>query len=211
MVAGKPISCVKVNENFPRWLVLLPAAGVVALLFEPALAAVLLAASLGSLVFFRDPEREPEGEGLVSPADGVVKSIRMRDGLTRVSIFMRLRDVHVNRVPYSGEVSGIRYVEGSFRPAFTDVARNERNEVELATECGPLRVEQVAGYFARRIRCFLREGDEVERGERLGLIAFSSRVDLEVPLAGKGLRVSEGDTVKAGETVLVSLKGEDGV
>lgn len=192
-----------IHPAFPKWLLLLPVAAVPAALLHPAASAALVLGFLGSLAFFRDPEREPEGPGYVSPADGVVDHVESVEGGTVVSIFMRLRDVHVNRAPAEGEVRGVEYVEGSFRPAFGETSMNERNRVFLETGEGEVRLEQVAGFFARRIRCFVEPGDALGRGERFGLIAFSSRVTVVAPVGAERVAVSEGDTVKAGETVLI--------
>lgn len=192
-----------ISPAYPRWLLLLPVAAAPAALLDPRLAALPLAAFAFTLLFFRDPEREPEGPGIVSPADGVVDRVEATGDGALVSVFMRLRDVHVNRVPLDGDVRGIEYTAGRFRPAFTDTSRNERNLVELSTPLGDAEVEQVAGTFARRIRCFLEPGQSVERGQRLGIIAFSSRVNLKLPVDPARLDVSEGDTVKAGETLLL--------
>lgn len=200
---------VLINRGFPRWLLLLPAAAVPLALADWRLSAATLALFALSIAFFRDPERVPEGAGVVSPADGVVRAVSEVDGGTRVSIFMRLRDVHVNRVPYGGAVEDVEYLPGRFVPAFLEASRSERNVLTVSTRLGPFVVEQVAGVFARRIRCFVGEGDRVYRGQRFGLIAFSSRVNMVLPLPSRRLRVSEGDTVKAGETLLVGLEVEE--
>jgi len=180
------------------------AAAVPAFFVSKTAAALLAASFAGSMLFFRDPERDPEGPGVVSPADGVVtRAEGLGDGSSEVSIFMRLRDVHVNRVPLGGTVEDVGHQPGRFRPAFGDTSLNERNTVTLDTEEGFFEVQQVAGFFARRIRCFLEPGDEVARGERLGIIAFSSRVNVVLPFPAGELEVSVGDTVKAGETLLI--------
>lgn len=192
-----------INSAFPKWLLVLPAAAAPAYLLHPAVSVLLVLGFVGSLVFFRDPDRVPEGPGVVSPADGVVDRVEeLADGVL-VSIFMRVRDVHVNRAPMAGRVTEVRYFEGRFRPAYGETSENERNQIRFDTERGEVVVEQVAGVFARRIRCFVSPGDAVERGERIGLIAFSSRVNVLVPFDEVDVSVSVGDTVKAGETVLI--------
>jgi len=178
--------------------VLLAAAGV---FLTPwlSLAGVVLAAF--TLYFFRDPERDPPESGVVSPADGKVSVIREEDGRLRVGVYMNALDVHVNRAPLSGEVHAVDHRPGAHRPAFSkDSDRNERVRFDF----GEFEVDLVAGWFARRIVPYAEVGDEVERGERIGHIAFGSRADVLLP-AGfdrDDLRVEMGERVRAGETVL---------
>ena len=156
-------------------------------------------------VFFRDPEREPDGPGVVSPADGKVTVVRDEDGRLRVGVFMNLHDVHVNRFPVGGTVSSVVHHDGAHRPAFSkDSDRNERAETRL----DGFVVVQIAGAFARRVTTYPEEGDSVERGDRLGVIAFGSRADVILPASytRDELRVKEGDRVRAGETVLAPRK-----
>ena len=170
-------------------------------------AAFSLAAVLPLLVavFFRDPEREPDGPGVVSPADGKVTVVREEDGRLRVGVFMNLHDVHVNRLPVGGTVSSVVHHDGAHRPAFSkDSDRNERTETRL----DGFEVVQIAGAFARRVTTYPEKGDTVERGERLGVIAFGSRADVVFPpsYTRDDLRVEEGDRVRAGETVIAVRK-----
>lgn len=159
--------------------------------------------------FFRDPERRTpdDRDVLLAPADGRVTEVgpagEGEPGIQRVSIFLSLFDVHVNRAPTGGHVVAVRYREGAFRAAFRkDAAQdNERNELELRTERGLVRVRQIAGVVARRIVCRARVGDRLDAGERFGLIRFGSRTDLLVP-PGVSLRVRRGDRVRGGVTVL---------
>ena len=156
-------------------------------------------------VFFRDPEREPDGPGVVSPADGKVTVVREEDGRLRVGVFMNLHDVHVNRLPVGGTVSSVVHHLGAHRPAFSkDSDRNERTETRL----DGFEVVQIAGAFARRVTTYPKKGDTVERGERLGVIAFGSRADVVFPpsYTRDDLRVEEGDRVRAGETVIAVRK-----
>lgn len=162
------------------------------------------------LYFFRDPERVlPEGEGLiVSPADGKVVAIEnLRSNFcgdsVRVSIFMSLFNVHVNRVPYSGTVKDVEYRPGEFRPAYRRGVEktNESNTIYIESEKLKLIVKQIAGVIARRIVSYVGKGDRVIRGQRLGLIMFGSRVDLTLPSKVK-LKVRVGQKVKAGETII---------
>jgi phosphatidylserine decarboxylase len=168
--------------------------------------------------FFRDPVRiVPIGEGLVlSPADGRVSQVALAspppelemgpEQRVRVSIFMSVFDVHVNRAPIAGEIRRIVYRPGKFINADLDKASvdNERNSLLLRTAAGPVAVVQIAGLIARRIVCFAREGAQVTAGERIGIIRFGSRVDVYLPGGVKPL-VSEGQTTLAGETVIADL------
>ena len=165
------------------------------------------------LFFFRDPERIiPSGSGLVlSPADGRVIDIAEdnRDSLhgkdvRRISIFMNIFNVHVNRAPIMGEVRQISYQPGSFWPADRKRAllENERNAVLILGEDEmELTVVQVAGIIARRIVCWVKVGDSVKIGERFGLICFGSRLDVYVP-KNVSVLVKKGDRARAGQTVL---------
>ncbi|MEM3085657.1 MAG: phosphatidylserine decarboxylase [Halobacteria archaeon] len=157
------------------------------------------AAALGGflLLFYRDPERVPDGPGMVSPADGRV--IVAEPG--RIAVFLNLHDVHVNRAPLGGRVVRVRHTPGRFRPAFGATGENERNEIDLETPAGPVRVTQVAGFVARRIVCSVREGQRVARGERIGRILLGSRTDVTVP-PGFRVVVAEGQRVKGGRTVI---------
>ncbi len=187
--------------------------GAAGFVFEsPALSWVgvaLLFLAAFSLFFFRDPERRPAERGavLLAPADGRVTAAgpatEGEPGTQRVSIFLSLFDVHVNRAPTACRVEAVRYRSGEFRAAFRAdaAARNEQNELELETAGGPVRVRQIAGALARRIVCRARPGDELLPGERFGLIRFGSRTDTLLP-PGVALAVGPGDRVRAGETVI---------
>ncbi|MFP4175159.1 MAG: protein sorting system archaetidylserine decarboxylase [Halobacteriales archaeon] len=173
----------------------------VASIHSSAAFSVAVALPLLVAVFFRDPEREPDGPGVVSPADGKVSVVREENGRLRVGVFMNLHDVHVNRVPVGGTVSSVVHHDGAHRPAFSkDSDRNERAETRL----DGFTVVQIAGAFARRVTTYVDEDDTVKRGERLGVIAFGSRADVVFPesYTREDLHVEEGDRVRAGETVL---------
>jgi phosphatidylserine decarboxylase len=189
------------------------------LLLAPWLAWLGLLFALLCLYFFRDPERVPPGRpGAVSaPADGRVVSLMpavppSELGLGqvprwRVSIFLSVLDVHVNRVPTDGIVTRIAYRHGSFLNASLDKASeaNERNAIALRLPDGrEIAVVQIAGLIARRIVCDLREGDAVHAGQRLGIIRFGSRTDLYLPEAVRPL-VAVGQTMIGGETVIAEL------
>ncbi len=159
--------------------------------------------------FFRNPARSvppgPPGQ-VVSPADGkiVVAGPDRVSGRVRVSIFMNVLNVHLNRIPVDGTVTGITYFPGAFLNASFDKAseQNERNRVEIRTKGGEqVIMVQVAGLIARRILCYAEAGDTLSAGTIFGLIRFGSRVDLDLPV-GTTLSVRLGETVKGGETVL---------
>lgn len=167
--------------------------------------------------FFRNPEREiPAGEGVVvAPADGKIIEIKevdeeriLKNQSLKISIFMNVFNVHVNRIPYSGKIVDILYNKGKFVSANKEKAslENEQNAVLLETPEGKkILFVQIAGLIARRIACWVKKGDMVERGQRFGLIRFGSRVDIYLPLGVK-LQVSLGDRTKAGTTILGILK-----
>jgi phosphatidylserine decarboxylase len=174
---------------------------------------VLSVVTLGVTAFFRDPDRViPAGEGLiVSPADGRVVSVvslkpdsNSTTTATRISIFLSPLDVHINRIPVTGNVEEVTYQRGKFMAAYKDEAssRNEQNIVKLADDRGRrLQVVQVAGVVARRIVSRVYAGQQVQRGERFGLIMFGSRTDTYLPGDCK-IEVAEGQRVKGGETIL---------
>ncbi len=164
------------------------------------------------LFFFRDPERTIPGEGdiFVSPADGriiVVRDTRedeyIHGEVKQVSIFMSPFNVHVNRAPCDGTVVEVRHRPGGFKAAYTDEASlgNENISMLLDTSYGKVLVRQIAGFVARRAVCRVRPGESLKRGERYGIIKFSSRVDLYLPKDVKVL-VRVDQKVRAGETVL---------
>lgn len=177
------------------------------LLVGPWAAAPWALAALFCLYFFRDPDRAvPSGAACVAPADGKVVRLRPEpDGRVRVSIFLNLFDVHVNRSPVAGRVRSTRYAKGRFRLASLDAAsaENERNVLVIDHEAGgaAVEVQQIAGLIARRIVCWKQEGDLVRKGERFGLIRFGSRVDLLLPAEWR-VAVREGDRVRGGASVL---------
>jgi phosphatidylserine decarboxylase len=166
--------------------------------------------------FFRDPDRvTPTDKGVVvSPADGKVIAAGLVDTspfsngeFMKISIFMSVFNVHVNRVPYNGQVKEIDYYPGKFFSANLDKAseQNEHNAVLIEMETGqPLCVVQIAGLIARRIICYIKPGDQVIRGQRFGLICFGSRLDVYLPADIK-LRLAVGDKVKAGTSILGQL------
>ena len=168
---------------------------------------IFMLISLFFLIFFRDPERKIPPEGIVSPADGVVKFVEYRDNRVRIGIFMNIYDVHVNRAPISGKIEDIRHVFGSYIPAFKkDSERNERTYITMETSIGRVEVVQIAGALVRRIVRYVSEGDEVKKGQRIGMIRFGSRVDVILPSDRVKIIAEEGDRVKAGESVIALLR-----
>src|ERR1700680_2157245 len=166
--------------------------------------APLLALAVWLIVFFRDPQRAgPRGDALVlAPADGRIVDVASVDEpmylkaeATRISIFMSVFDVHVNRYPISGQVELTRYHAGAFLHAASDKAslENEQASVGLRGAHGPLLVRQIAGLIARRIVTDSRVGDRVTQGTRMGMIRFGSRVDVFVPRASRSpLQIAAG-------------------
>ena len=179
--------------------------------------------TLWCVYFFRDPVRvTPVRDGLViAPADGKISAVAMvvppaelglgPDAIPRVSIFMSVFDVHVNRSPVSGEVERIVYRPGKFVNADLDKASedNERNGLVIRTPSGRYGVVQIAGLVARRIVCFVKEGQLVAAGERFGLIRFGSRVDVYLPAGTKPL-VAVGQYALGGETIIADLAATAG-
>ena len=167
--------------------------------------------------FFRDPDRQvPAAPGLVvSPADGRVMIAGPSDGRwappgtwKQVTIFLSPMDVHMNRSPVAGRITRIEYRPGAFLPAYKESANaNELNEVWIEADGRTVVFRQVVGILARRIVCRVREGDEVQRGERIGLMKFGSRMDVFLP-TDADLLVSVGDRVVGGETILARF-GDD--
>ena len=153
--------------------------------------------------FFRDPEREI-GKNIVSPADGkVIKIEKIKDSdvgdSIKVSIFMSILDVHVNRMPMDGKILKIERVEGKFFPAYSEESeKNEKNIILAETKIGKIKIIQIAGIFARRIVCYAKEGKNIAKGERIGMIKFGSRVDLILPKDKVRLRIRVNDKLRAG-------------
>ncbi|GAB6161268.1 phosphatidylserine decarboxylase family protein [Desulfothermus naphthae] len=182
------------------------------------LSILFLAMTFFVLNFFRDPERYPpyEENVVVSPADGrVVEIKKVLDPISnieksRISIFMNIFNVHVNRSPVSGEIKEIKYIPGKFFNAELDKSseKNERNLINIKSEQGDFTVVQIAGLIARRIVCWIKKGDKVLIGQRIGMIKFGSRVDLYIP-SGYEIEVHKGDKVIAGQTILAKKQGKD--
>lgn len=167
--------------------------------------------------FFRNPSRViPQGPNVVvAPGDGKVIAIEeefepryLKDRSIRLTIFLNVFDVHVNRTPCEGRIEQVQYQPGAFLVASKPEAtlRNEQNALMIRTDKGAkVLCVQVAGLIARRIVCWVTAGDRVPRGERFGLIRFGSRMDTFLPLGTK-MRVAVGDRVKGGETIVGELQ-----
>ncbi len=186
------------------------------LFVAPLLGVVWLLVAVWVVAFFRNPERiGPRGDELViAPADGKIVSVIAIDEptvikgpATRVSIFMNVFNVHVNRYPASGTIVHRDYRPGTFTNADREKAslENEHSDIGLTSPGGPILVRQIAGSIARRIVTDGAEGAVVRQGERLGLIRFGSRVDVFLP-AGTSILVKEGDVTQAGVTVIAQWK-----
>jgi phosphatidylserine decarboxylase len=162
--------------------------------------------------FFRDPEREipPQENLIVSPADGkIIKLTEVEEDqylhskAILVSIFMSVFDIHVNRIPISGEIENLIYRAGKFKPAYKDKSSelNEQLVIGIKSPRGKLLMKQIAGIIARRIVCSMKKGDIVMTGERFGMIKYGSRVDLIIPVTSK-VYAKLHERVTAGETII---------
>ena len=207
MLGSTPGSMVK--EGYTFGLPLLVLGGVFYLLHSNVAAAFLVLLALFVFSFFRNPEREipAQAGAVVSPGDGRVvvvtdEECEGRPG-KRVSIFLAIWNVHVNRSPAAGTITKMEYRPGKFLAAMMVRAslENEQNVFTLSTEAGEIVFKQIAGLIARRVVSWKKIGDKVARGERIGLVRFGSRVDLWVPKDAEIL-VKVGENVKGGSSVL---------
>ena len=172
---------------------------------------ILILLAFFFLFFFRDPERKI-GQGITAVADGrirKVKKIKNKDEKTYVfiSTFMNLNNVHVNRMPIDGVVKDIDHVSGSHIPAFKkESERNERVILNLGTNIGMVKIILIAGTLARRIVPYVKKGDKLKKGEKIGIIRLGSRVDFYLPYEKiKKLNVKVNDKVKAGESTIAEI------
>jgi phosphatidylserine decarboxylase len=169
------------------------------------------------LYFFRDPERDipADADALVSPADGTVTNVEEVDEpefgrALRISIFLSIFNVHVNRLPRAGQITNVRYFPGAFLDARNPASavRNEQLWIDMEEEGTnrPIRVKQISGAIARRIVCWLKVGDTVQKGERLGMIKLGSRTDVLIPAGqARAVCVKAGDKVRGGATILMRV------
>ena len=183
--------------------------------FGVALAIVFIVATAFCAYFFRDPARVvPQDDQLIlCPADGkVVEVVEGKDAISSgpvwlVRIFLSVFDPHLQRSPISGKVRRIEYKAGKFLDARDSQAHieNEQNRIEIVSDAGePLVVTQIAGLIARRILCWVKEGQQIKAGQRIGLIRFGSQVDVVLPKSAT-IKVKAGDVVSAGDTVLAHI------
>ncbi|WP_336024036.1 protein sorting system archaetidylserine decarboxylase [Halobellus salinisoli] len=183
------------------------AAAAVLSVLAPPLSVVALAVGGFVAWFFRDPDRRPSGPGVVSPADGRVSVIRKEGEQLRVGVFMNVTDVHVNRAPFAGRVERVTHRPGKHLPAFSkESERNERVDIDVATDEGPAELSLIAGAFARRIHPYVERGEELSRAQRIGHIDFGSRADVLLPptYGREDLLVEEGDRLRAGESIVAA-------
>ncbi len=198
-----------VRDGIYYGLALIAVAALVAWLTIAALAAIPLLLAAFFLWFFRDPERRIPAvqSAIVSPADGKITEISAieenGERRTRISIFLNVFDVHVNRSPVSGVIEDVLYQKGQFRNAIgaASAESNEQNVVTIRSDAGTVVMKQIAGLLARRIVFNKKVGDTLERGERVGLIKFGSRTDVIFPATAE-MKVSVGDRVKGGSSLL---------
>src|SRR5215510_549278 len=176
-------------------------------LYPAAFLVMLLATSVA--FFFRNPKREIPSDPrvIVSPADGRVVKVERVGNVTKLSIFLSIFDVHVNRSPIAGRIEAIDYKQGKFKAAFNHAAsvENERNVIMVAQGELKLVFTQIAGLIARRIVCWKKVGDTVAKGELIGLIRFGSRVDVLFP-AGTEVTVEPGTRVRGGSSAIGIVK-----
>ena len=198
--AGRPLGIVALA------LVVVAALVAVGILPHPWYTIAALAVAAGVWIFlatfFRDPERVP-GEGVVSAADGRVRAVVREGERWRISVFMNVTNVHVNRLPTDARFESIEDAGGGFRPAYRpDADHNARRAYALATPYGPVEVVQMTGIVARRLVSFVRPGAEGKKGDRFGMIVLGSRVDVLVPAARLTPAVRVGDRVLAGASTI---------
>ena len=204
-----------VREGYTYGLPLLVLGAVAIGLRWMIVGAIFLALAAFVFCFFRDPNRLiPADPGaIVSPADGrvVVVQDEAHEGRPgkRMSIFLAIWNVHVNRSPAAGKITDVHYKPGEFLAAMRERAsfENEQNVITLSTEAGEIVFKQIAGWIARRVVCWKTPGANVARGERIGLIRFGSRVDVWLPRDAEIL-VAVGDTVRGGSSVLARWPAE---
>jgi len=193
-----------------RFLIPLIAATVVAFLLHWTAAGVFLLALVAFVAFFfRNPRRTipTDPKAIVSPADGRVVKIERIGNATKMSIFLSIFNVHVNRSPIGGRVEAVEYTRGKFKAAFDHSASTENERNVIMVSQGELKIvfTQIAGLVARRIVCWKKVGDSVDKGELIGLIRFGSRVDILFPSSTE-VTVEKGNRVRGGSSVIGRIK-----
>jgi phosphatidylserine decarboxylase len=205
-----------VREGYYFGLPLLALGGAAFLLHWTAAGTLLAALSLFVFSFFRDPDRAipAEAGAVVAPADGrvVVVTDEEHQGKPgkRISIFLAVWNVHVNRAPAAGTITRVEYRPGKFYAAMRERAslENEQNIIYLSADAGEMVFKQIAGWIARRVVCWKKAGERVARGERIGLVRFGSRVDLWLPRDAE-IRVAVGEIVKGGSSILATWRAQN--
>jgi phosphatidylserine decarboxylase len=205
-----------VKEGYYFGLPPLALGAVVYVFYSPIFGALLVLLAAFIFYFFRDPERSiPADAGaIVAPADGRVVVVTDEENAgqagKRISIFLAIWNVHVNRSPAAGTIAQMNYRPGKFSAAMRECASsdNEQKVITLATPTGEIIFKQIAGLIARRVVCWKKPGDQVARGERIGLVRFGSRADLWLP-SNSELLVKVGDHVKGGSSILAYWPGRE--
>jgi len=193
-----------------RFLIPLIVATIVAFLLHWTAAGVFLLVLVAFVAFFfRNPDRAipTDPKAIVSPADGRVVRIERIGNATKMSIFLSIFNVHVNRSPIAGRIDAVEYTRGKFKAAFDHSASTENERNVIMVSQGDLRIvfTQIAGLVARRIVCWKKAGDSVEKGELIGLIRFGSRVDILFPSSTE-VTVEKGNRVRGGSTIIGRIK-----
>lgn len=158
------------------------------------------------LIFFRDPHRDIS-DGICCVADGKIRAVSDDGQHLFISTFMNVHNVHVNRAPIDGRIVKIRRIKGGLKPAYDPLAhKNQRVETTMQTSIGEVKIVQIAGVFAYRICPYIKEGQRVKRGEKIGIIRFGSRVDVYLPSGKVETDLKVGDVVFAGTTRLARVE-----
>ena len=167
----------------------------------------LICINIFCLIFFRDPERTI-GEGIVSPADGIIREIIIEQEQVFISIFMKVTNVHVNRMPIDGIITEMKHFPGKHIRAYKkESEHNEKVTIDIDSPIGKVIVIQIAGLVARRINPYIKKGDKLRKGDRIGIIRFGSRVDIFLPANKiKNVTVKIKDRVYASVTTIAEIK-----
>jgi phosphatidylserine decarboxylase len=162
------------------------------------------------IIFFRDPDRDI-GKGIVAAADGRIREIsKLKDkdigDCTNISTFMNVYNVHVNRISISGKIKDVVHKHGIHLPAFKkESEKNERVITTIDSDIGTIKIIQIAGTLARRIDPYIKKGDKLKKGDKIGIIKFGSRVDVYLPSKKIKIKVKVGDMIKAGESTIAEI------
>jgi len=183
------------------WVAIPFAASILVYPLSTALSLIFLLTTAFMIHFHRDPERFPDGEGMLSPADGRI--VEADDH--HIYIFMGPMDVHVNRSPLDGVVRSVEFRSGDHSPAFRHPLKNAHSIIEIESETGRFTMKQISGIAARRVVCWVSPGDRLKRGQRMGMIRFGSGVIVTAP-PGYRITAQKGWHVRAGQTVIAELK-----